>query len=483
MKLSNPKLFRQQCYINGTWRNAANGSSFAVLNPFDQSELGHVPSCGPVETEQAIQAAAAAWPEWQNKAPLERADILYRWYELMLENQEDLARIVTYELGRPINETRGTIAYAASFIRLGAEEATKIYGDLIAGNQAGDHITVTRKPVGVVAAITPWNFPSSMITRKVGPALAAGCTVVLKPGEDTPYSAFALAVLAEEAGLPKGVFNIVTGDAAPIGETLCASPIVRKLSFTGSTAVGSLLMRQCADTIKSLSLELGGNAPFIVFDDANIDQAIAGLMLSKFRNNGQTCICANRILVQNNIYDDFVVKLKATMQSMKLGDGFDEKTTQGPLVNAKALEKVSGLVDGAIKQGATCVTGGKASSNVGPLFYEPTLLTNIKLGMDIIDNEIFGPVAALIPFKTEQEAIHIANNTPFGLAAYFYSNNVKRCWRVGEALEYGMVGVNSGGFSSPYIPFGGVKQSGIGREGSKYALDEYLEMSSLYFAR
>ncbi|MBC8268867.1 MAG: NAD-dependent succinate-semialdehyde dehydrogenase [Rhodospirillaceae bacterium] len=475
MQLNDSSLFRQQCYIDGQWADADDGSTFDVLNPADGSVLGAVPKMGTSETARAIGAAQAAMPEWAGKTAKERSAILRRWYELILENQSDLATIMTAEMGKPLAEAMAEIVYGASFVEWFAEEAKRVYGDTIPAPSNDRRIIVIKQPVGVVASITPWNFPTAMITRKCAPALAAGCPVVIKPAEDTPYSAFALAELAERAGIPAGIINIISGVPADIGGELTSNPVVRKLSFTGSTPVGKLLMKQCADTVKKVSMELGGNAPFIIFDDADIDAAITGVMASKYRNTGQTCVCANRILVQDSIYDEFAEKLAAAVAKLTVGPGLTSNATQGPLINEKALEKLEGLVADALEKGAKILLGGKRS-DLGATFYEPTVLTDIDPGMRMANEEIFGPVAPLYRFKTEAEAIAMANDTPFGLAAYFFSRDIGRVWRVSEALEYGIVGANEGIISSEVAPFGGVKESGIGREGSKYGIEEYVEI-------
>ena len=475
MQLNDSSLFRQQCYLGGQWADADDGATFDVLNPADGSVLGAVPKMGASETARAIDAAQAAMPAWAGKTAKERSAILRRWYELILENQSDLAMIMTAEMGKPLAEAMAEIVYGASFVEWFAEEAKRVYGDTIPAPSNDRRIVVIKQPIGVVASITPWNFPTAMITRKCAPALAAGCPVVIKPAEDTPYSAFALAELAERAGIPAGIINIISGVPADIGGELTSNPVVRKLSFTGSTPVGKLLMKQCADTVKKVSMELGGNAPFIIFDDADINAAITGVMASKYRNTGQTCVCANRILVQDSIYDEFAEKLVAAVAKLSVGPGLTSNATQGPLINEKALEKVEGLVADAVEKGAKVVLGGKRS-DLGAIFYEPTVLTDIDPGMRMANEEIFGPVAPLYRFKTEAEAVAMANDTPFGLAAYFYSRDIGRVWRVSEALEYGIVGANEGIISSEVAPFGGVKESGIGREGSKYGIEEYVEI-------
>ncbi len=481
MKISNKQLFRQQAYINGEWTNANNGETYIITNPFDHSEIAQVPNMGAAETEKAIEAANAAFPIWKAKTAGERSIILRRWYELQMEHLEDLAFILTTEQGKPINEARGEIRYGASFVEWFAEEGKRAYGDVIPGHGHDKRIVTIKQPIGVVAAITPWNFPNAMITRKVAPALAAGCTVIIKPAEDTPLSALALAALAAQAGFPAGVLNIVTTkNPASVGNMLTASPIVRKLSFTGSTPVGKLLMRQCADTVKKVSLELGGNAPFIVFDDADIDEAVKGAIASKYRNAGQTCVCANRIYAQSSIYEEFVSKLAKAVEAQQVGSGLNDTVTIGPLINEKALEKVEYLVADALKDGANVVTGGKRHE-LGGTFYEPTILSNVNAEMRISQEEIFGPIAPVYRFETDEEVIASANNTPYGLAAYFYGQNINRVWKVAEALEYGMVGINTGMISTPVAPFGGIKQSGIGREGSKYGLEEFMEIKYLCF--
>lgn len=475
MKLKTPTLLRQQCFINGKWVDANNKKTFTVSNPFDATVLAQVPQCGKSETQSAINAANQAWPSWRNLSAKQRAEIMLRWAALIDANKEDLAVLMTLEQGKPITESRGEIDYANSFIKWFAEEGKRAYGDIIPSVKPNQHLLVIKQSVGVVAAITPWNFPAAMITRKCAPALAAGCTIVIKPAEDTPLSAFALAVLAEQAGFPAGVINIVTGIPEEIGAELTSNPLVRKLSFTGSTAVGKLLMQQCASTVKKVSLELGGNAPFIVFDDADLDAAVAGAMASKYRNTGQTCVCANRLLVQDKVYDAFTEKLMTAVKKLKLGNGLEDTTQQGPLINQDAIDKVQTLLNDAVNKGAKIILGGKSHS-LGKLFFEPTILTEMTSAMQMAKEEIFGPVAPLFRFKTEEDAIQMANDTQFGLASYFYSRDIHRVWRVSEALEYGMVGVNEGIISNEVAPFGGVKESGIGREGSKYGIDEFLEI-------
>ena len=477
-QLSNSSLFRQQNFVNGKWINADNKKTIAVFNPFDQQQLGTIPECGAEETARAIAAADAAWKPWRELTALQRAELMWRWAALIDKNKEDLAVLMTLEQGKPITESRGEIEYGNAFIKWFGEEARRVYGDVIPSNKGGQHLVVIKQPVGVVGAITPWNFPMAMITRKCAPALAAGCPVVLKPATKTPFSALALAVLAEEAGFPAGVINVVTGQAEAIGGELSSNPLVRKISFTGSTAVGKLLMKQCSSTLKKISLELGGNAPFIVFDDADLDAAVLGAIASKFRNTGQTCVCANRILVQDSIYDEFTKKLIVAVKALKLGNGMDKDVQQGPLINEKALVKVKDHIADAVSKGAKIILGGQPSA-IGKLFFEPTILTDANSTMRIAKEETFGPVAPLFRFKTEEQAIQMANDTEVGLASYFYSRDIHRVWRVSEALEYGMVGVNAGIVSTEVAPFGGIKESGMGREGSKYGMDEYLEIKYL----
>lgn len=479
MRLKDPQLLREKAYINGEWVSADSAATFEVTNPASGAVLARVPDMLEGETRRTIEAAAAAWPAWAAKTAKERAGLLRKWYELIMANQEDLAIIMTSEQGKPLAEARGEVAYGASFIEWFAEEGKRIYGDVIPHTQPGRRIVVLKQPIGVVAAITPWNFPNAMITRKCGPALAAGCPIVIKPPAETPLSALALAVLAERAGLPKGIFNIVTTHhASRVGQELTANALVRKFSFTGSTEIGKLLMRQCASTVKKVSLELGGNAPFIVFDDADLDAAVTGAMLSKFRNMGQTCVCANRLFVQDKVYDAFAAKLAATASAMKVGDGLSDGIMQGPLINMEAVEKVERLIKDATSKGAKLVTGGKRHA-LGHTFFEPTVLTDVNTHMAIAQEEIFGPVATLFRFKDELEAIKLANDTEYGLAAYFYARDIGRVWRVAEALEYGIVGINEGIISTEVAPFGGMKESGIGREGSKYGIEDFLEMKYL----
>jgi succinate-semialdehyde dehydrogenase / glutarate-semialdehyde dehydrogenase len=478
LNLKDPSLFRQQCYLDGAWVDADGKATIPVVNPATGGMLGTIPKMGGAETKRAIAAADAALPAWRAKTAKERAAILRKWFDLMMANQDDLGVIMTAEQGKPLSEAKGEIAYAASFIEWFAEEGKRIYGDVIPTVAADRRLVVIKQPIGVCAAITPWNFPAAMITRKAGPALAAGCTMVLKPATQTPYSAFALAVLAERAGVPKGVFTVLTGSSSEIGAELTASPVVRKLTFTGSTEVGAKLMAQCAPTIKKLSLELGGNAPFIVFDDADVDAAVEGAMLSKYRNAGQTCVCANRLLVQDGVYDAFVEKLAAKVKALKVGNGTESGVTTGPLIDDNAVAKVEEHVSDAVAKGAKVVVGGKRHA-LGGLFYEPTVLANVTTSMKVTNEETFGPVAPVFRFKTEQEAIRMANDTEFGLASYFYTRDIGRVWRVAEAIESGMVGINVGIISNEVAPFGGVKQSGLGREGSKYGIEEFLEVKYL----
>jgi len=475
MQLKDSKLLRQQCYIDGEWRDATSGATLNVINPATQKKLGTVPRMGTAETRAAIAAAQAAFPAWARRTAKERAVILRRWHDLMMANQDDLGVLMTAEQGKPLAEARGEVAYAASFIEWFAEEGKRLYGDVIPGHQPDKRILVLRQPIGVVAAITPWNFPAAMITRKAGPALAAGCTVVCKPATQTPYSALAMAELADRAGIPKGVFNVLTGAADQIGGEMTSNPAVRKLTFTGSTAIGKQLMAQCAGTLKKVSLELGGNAPFVVFDDADLDAAVLGAIASKYRNTGQTCVCANRLLVQDGVYETFAGKLVDAVALLRIGDGLAGVTDQGPLIDMKAVAKVEEHIADALAKGASVVTGGKRHA-LGGTFFEPTVLTNVKPEMMVAREETFGPVAPLFRFKTEQDAIRMANDTEFGLAAYFYTRDLARAWRVSEALEYGIVGLNTGIISTEVAPFGGMKESGIGREGSKYGILDYTEL-------
>jgi succinate-semialdehyde dehydrogenase/glutarate-semialdehyde dehydrogenase len=473
LPLKDPKLFRTQCYIDGEW--TGNGKTFPVVNPATGSVLATVPKLGAEETRRAIEAAERAWPAWRAKTAKERAAILRKWFDLMMANQEDLAQILTAEQGKPLAEARGEIAYGASFIEWFAEEGKRAYGDVIPQHQPDKRVLVIKQPIGVSALITPWNFPNAMITRKAGPALAAGCTVVIKPAGQTPYSALAMAELGERAGIPKGVLNVITGDSKAIGTELCANPVVRKLSFTGSTETGRILMKQCADTIKKLSLELGGNAPFIVFDDADLDAAVEGALASKYRNAGQTCVCANRLYVQDGVYDAFAAKLTEKVKGFKVGAGTEPGVVIGPLIDENGVLKVEKHVADALGKGAKIVLGGKRHA-LGGLFFQPTVLTNVTPNMLVSHEETFGPVAPLIRFKTEEEVIRLANDTEFGLSGYFYSRDVGRIFRVAEAMETGIVGANVGIISTEIAPFGGVKQSGLGREGSRYGLEEYLEV-------
>ena len=475
LELKDAGLLRTQAYLAGEWTAAQTGATRDVLNPASGEKLGTVPNMGAADTRRAIEAAAAALPAWAKKTAQERAVILRRWYELMLANQEDLARIMTAEQGKPLAEARGEIAYAAGFIEWFGEEGKRLYGDIIPGHQADKRILVLRQPIGVVAAITPWNFPAAMIARKVAPALAAGCTFVCKPATQTPYSALALAHLAERAGVPRGVLSVLTGDSAAIGGEMTSHRAVRKLSFTGSTAVGKNLMAQCVSTLKKLSLELGGNAPFIVFEDADLDAAVAGTIASKYRNTGQTCVCANRLLVQDSIYDQFVGKLSAAVGRLNVGDGLAGRTDQGPLIDANALAKVEEHIADALAKGARVACGG-ARHALGGTFFQPTILTDVNSSMLIAREETFGPVAPLFRFKSEEEALRLANDTEFGLAGYFYTRDLARAWRVSEALECGIVGLNTGIISTEVAPFGGIKESGIGREGSKYGILDYTEL-------
>jgi succinate-semialdehyde dehydrogenase/glutarate-semialdehyde dehydrogenase len=473
--LKNEFLLRQSCFIRGAWTEAADGRTITVMNPASGAVIGTVPRMGAEDTRRAIQAAGAAFPAWRARTARERAAILRRWFELIMANQEDLATLMTAEQGKPMAESRGEIAFAAAFIEWYAEEAKRIYGDTIPQHQADKRILVLKEPVGVVAAITPWNFPAAMITRKAGPALAAGCTVVLKPASATPFSALALAELGEQAGLPAGVFNVITGDSGAIGMELTTNPMVRKLSFTGSTEIGKQLMVQCASTVKKISLELGGNAPFIVFDDADLDAAVAGAMLSTYRNSGQTCVCSNRILVQDGIYDRFARKLSEAVAELKVGDGLRAETQQGPLIDEGAVRKLEAHIADAVAKGATVATGGSRHA-LGGTFFQPTVLTNVTPAMLVSREETFGPLAPLYRFETEEQAVQLANDTEFGLAAYFYTRDLARSWRVSERLEFGIVGVNTGLISTEVAPFGGVKESGTGREGSKYGIEDYLEI-------
>jgi succinate-semialdehyde dehydrogenase / glutarate-semialdehyde dehydrogenase len=479
MKLRDPDLLRTRAFVGGMWVDAANGATQQVINPATREPIGTVPDMGAAETRRAIEAAAQAFPAWAALTAKERAAILRRWYELLMANQEDLATLMTAEQGKPLAEAKGEIAYAASFIEWFAEEGKRLYGDVIPGHQADKRNIVFRQPVGVVAAITPWNFPLAMITRKAGPALAAGCTFVCKPAHQTPYSALAAAALAARAGVPAGVLNIVTGaHAAPIGEEMTSNPTVRKITFTGSTAVGKKLLAQSASTVKKVSMELGGNAPFIVFDDADLDAAVAGAIASKYRNTGQTCVCANRLLVQAGVYEAFARKLVHAVAQLRVGDGLKGPTDQGPLIDTKALAKVEEHLADATAKGAKIALGGKRHA-LGGTFFEPTVVTEVTPNMMMAREETFGPVAPLFRFETEADAIRMANDTEFGLASYFYTRDVARSFRVAEALEYGMIGLNTGLFSTEVAPFGGMKESGIGREGSKYGILDYTEIKFL----
>ena len=478
LPLHDASLFRQACYIGGKWLEADNGKTMPVKNPATGETIGEVPALGVAETRRAIEAAYAAQPAWRAMTAMERAGILRKLYALMMENQEDLAVIMTAEQGKPLSESRGEVAYSAGFIEWFAEEGKRVYGDTIPQHLKGRRIIVQKEPVGVFASVTPWNFPSAMITRKAGPGWAAGCTGVLRPASQTPFSALALAVLAERAGFPPGVCNIITGPAAATGQELTTNPMVRKFSFTGSTEVGAKLLAQCAPTVKKVSLELGGNAPFIVFDDAELDAAVQGAMMSKYRNTGQTCVCANRLLVQDGIYAAFAEKLKEAVSKMKVGNGMEDGVTQGPLINPDALKKVEEHVADALQRGAKVAIGGQRHA-LGGTFYQPTILTDVPTEAAIFRDETFGPVAPLFRFKTEEEAIRLANDTPFGLAAYFYTRDVGRVFRVAEALECGIIGINEGIISTPVAPFGGMKSSGLGREGSKYGIEEFLEVKYL----
>ncbi len=478
LTLKDPSLLRDACLIDGKWVAADGGGTIAVTNPANGAVVGTVPNMGTDETRRAIEAANAALPAWRARTAKERAAILRKWYELLMANQEDLATILTAEQGKPMTESRGEIAYAASFFEWFAEEGKRVYGDTIPQFAPDKRIVVLKQPIGVCAAITPWNFPSAMITRKAGPALAVGCTMVLKPASQTPLSALALGVLAERAGVPAGVFSVVTGAATAIGGEMTSNPIVRKVTFTGSTEIGKKLMEQCAGTVKRTSMELGGNAPFIVFDDADLDAAVKGALASKYRNAGQTCVCANRLLVQDGVYDAFAAKLAEAVNALKVGDGFEQGVAVGPLIDMKAVEKVEEHISDAVAKGARVVAGGKRHA-LGQSFFEPTILADTKPDMQIFREETFGPVAPLFRFKTEQDAIRLANDTEFGLAAYFYGRDIGRVWRVAEALEYGIVGINEGIISTEVAPFGGMKESGNGREGSKYGIEDYLEVKYL----
>lgn len=476
--LKDPTLFRAQCYIDGRWLDADKGETIAVTNPATGETIGTIPKMGVAETRRAIEAANAAYPAWRARTAAERSVIIRRWFELLLENQDDLATLMTAEQGKPLAEARGEIAYAASFLEWFAEEGKRVYGDTIPQHQRDKRIVVIKEPIGVCAAITPWNFPSAMITRKAGPALAVGCTMVVKPASMTPYSALALAELAARAGMPAGVFNVVTGSSGAIGGEMTGNPIVRKLTFTGSTEVGKQLMEQCSGTVKKLALELGGNAPFIVFDDADLDAAVEGALVSKYRNTGQTCVCTNRFLVQDGVYEAFAAKLAAAVSAMKVGDGLKGEVQQGPLIDMNAVAKVEEHVADAVAKGARILCGGKRHE-LGGSFFQPTVLADVTDEMAVAREETFGPVAPLFRFSSEEEAVRMANDTEFGLASYFYTRDIGRVWRVAEAVEYGIVGINTGLISTTVAPFGGMKESGFGREGSKYGVDDFLEIKYL----
>ena len=479
-EFNDARLFREACYVDGQWVQANSRQMIDVDNPATGEIIGRVPKLSGTETRQAIEVANRAFPAWSKKTAKERAAILRRWFDLMMENQQDLARLMTLEQGKPLTESRGEVAYAAAFLEWFGEEAKRVYGDTIPQHEADKRIVVIKQPIGVVACITPWNFPLAMITRKAGPAIAVGCTVVLKPASQTPFSALALGELAERAGMPKGVFNIVTGSAKEIGGELTSNPLVRKLSFTGSTEIGKILMAQCAGTVKKLSLELGGNAPFVVFDDADLDAAVEGAIASKYRNTGQTCVCTNRLLVQESVYHKFASKLVTAVKSLKPAPGLEPGATQGPLIDHSAVEKVESHIQDAVAKGATVLAGGHRCA-LGSRFFEPTVLGDVTRAMVLAREETFGPVAALFRFGTEADAIALANDTEYGLAAYFYGRDIARVWRVAEALEYGIVGINTGIISTEVAPFGGVKESGLGREGSKYGIDEFVEVKYLCF--
>ncbi|NHQ83956.1 NADP-dependent succinate-semialdehyde dehydrogenase [Chromobacterium vaccinii] len=475
LNLQDPKLLRQQCYLNGQWLDADSGQSISVQNPATGETVGQVPKMGAAEAERAVAAAARAFPAWKAKSAKERAAILRRWFDLIIAHQQDLAVILTSEQGKPLAEAKGEIAYGASYIEWYAEEAKRVYGDIVPGPAGDRRVLVTKEPIGVTAAITPWNFPSAMITRKAAPALAAGCTMVVRPASQTPLSALALAELAERAGIPPGVFSVITGGSSEIGAVLTGSDTVKKFSFTGSTEVGRKLIAQCAGTVKKVSMELGGNAPFIVFDDADLDAAVEGALISKYRNAGQTCVCANRIYVQDGVYDAFADKFAAAVATLKVGNGLEAGVSQGPLIDQNAVAKVEEHIADALAKGGRLIAGGKRHA-LGHTFFEPTLIADVTREMKVAREETFGPLAPLFRFQTEEEAIRLANDTEFGLASYFYARDVGRIFRVAEGLEYGMVAVNSGLLSNEAAPFGGVKQSGLGREGSKYGIEDYLEI-------
>ena len=474
MQLKNSALFRQQAFINGVWCDADSKETHEVFNPATGELIGTVPMMGSEETRRAIEAADIAQSTWSKKTGKERSTILRRWHTLIAENREDLALLMTHEQGKPIAEARGEIQSGLDCLEWFAEEAKRIYGDFIPGHMPDKRLIVIKQPVGVTAAITPWNFPHSMISRKAGPALAAGCPMIVKPAMETPYSALAMAYLAQQAGVPDGIYSVITGDPIAIGEEMTTNALVKKISFTGSTRVGKILMKQCADTVKKMSLELGGNAPFIVFDDADIDEAVIGAMMSKYRNSGQTCVCANRLFVQAGVYDEFTKKLAAQVRTIKIGNGLDAGVTQGPLISKAAADNAEALVADATSKGATVLCGGQRVES-GRNFFEPTILTDVSNDMRIADEEIFGPIAPIFKFETDEEGIDLANRTEYGLAGYFYSRDIGRVWRIAEALEVGMVGVNTGMLTTELAPFGGIKESGLGREGSKYGIEEYVE--------
>lgn len=481
MELKDKSLLKDKCYVNGEWADGHEGRTFAVTNPYDQSTIITIADFDKEDTKKTILAAEKAQKEWKKTSAGERSLILRKWFDLMIEHKEDLGKILTLEQGKPLPEAIGEITYGASFVEWFAEEAKRTYGDVIPGHQADKRIITIKQPVGVVAAITPWNFPNAMITRKVGPALAAGCSIVVKPAKYTPLSALALGELAKRAGIPKGVFNVITSNRTrEIGQELTENPIIRKLSFTGSTEVGKTLIKACADTVKKVSMELGGNAPFIVFPDADIDKAVEGAIASKYRNAGQTCVCSNRFFVHDDVYDEFSSKLKIAVSQLKVGNGFEDGVQIGPLIDKGAVEFVKGIVKDATAKGASIDLGGKVSEENDQIFL-PTILSNVKKGMDVYTEEIFGPIIPIFRFQTEEEVIQMANDTPFGLAAYFYGRDYQLVWRVAEALEYGMVGINTGMISTTVAPFGGIKESGFGKEGSKYGIDEYLEMKYMCF--
>lgn len=478
LKLKDSSLLKEHCYLNGCWLAADSGQTISVTNPATGQVIGAIPRMGTMETRRAIEAANGAWPAWRAKTARERGTILRRWFELMLENQEDLAIIMTSEQGKPLAESRGEIAYAASFIEWFAEEGKRLYGETIPAHTRDKRIVVIKEPIGVCAAITPWNFPAAMITRKAGPALAAGCTMVVKPATATPFSALALAELGERAGIPAGVFSVITGSSGEIGTEMTSNPLVRKLTFTGSTEIGKQLTAQCSATMKKVSMELGGNAPFIVFNDADLDAAVDGAIASKYRNTGQTCVCTNRLLVQSGVYDLFAAKLAAAVKQLRVGDGLKGDVQQGPLIDEAAVLKVEEHISDAVTKGARIVMGGKRHE-LGGTFFQPTILCDVTQKMLVAKEETFGPLAPVFKFETDEEAIQMANDTEFGLASYFYTRDIGRVWRVAEALEYGMVGINTGLISTEIAPFGGVKESGIGREGSKYGIEEFVEIKYL----